>query len=86
MLLSPFPVNSFVCVCVCVLCVSCVCMCVCICVCVSCVRVRVCVCVCVCVKFNLSVYQIGLVNLLDSFSYVLLCLLTGPLYDRLVSC
>ena len=35
-------------------------------------------------QFSLTVYQIGLVSLLDSFSYVLLCLLTGPLYDKLV--
>ena len=56
-----------------------------------CVRVCVlCVCVCVCdlcacIQFHLSVFEIGLIGLIDAVTYVVLCLVTGPLYDRLVS-
>ena len=53
----------------------CVCLCVCMC---------VCACVCVLMQFDLSVYKIGLVSLIDAATYVGLCLVTAPLYDRLV--
>ncbi|KAL5478000.1 hypothetical protein EMCRGX_G024874 [Ephydatia muelleri] len=34
-------------------------------------------------QFDLSVYKIGLVSLIDAATYVGLCLVTAPLYDRL---
>ena len=57
-------------------------MCVCVCMCCVCV----CVCdLCACIQFHLSVFEIGLIGLIDAVTYVVLCLVTGPLYDRLVS-
>ncbi|KAL5477626.1 hypothetical protein EMCRGX_G024445 [Ephydatia muelleri] len=34
-------------------------------------------------QFHLSVFEIGLIGLIDAVTYVVLCLVTGPLYDRL---